>query len=103
MIRNRRNARQQAADLVAEIREKDRERIIFFRQINELGNLYAWKGISHSNGRTSKRSNPAAGKNNSNSNDHHSHVFRHSMVPFPSVWMDAVFRVKDIYICTYNN
>lgn len=94
MKKSRKNPRQEAADLVAEIREKDRERIIFFRQMNELGNLYAWKGIRHSNGRASKRSNPSvAGKNYSKGNGHHSYVSKHSMLPFPSAWMDAVFRV----------
>ena len=95
MMKSRRNPRQQAADLVAEIREKDRERILFFRQMHELGNLYAWKGIRHSTGRQHKRTNPTAGKNLSRGG-HHSYGSKHSMVPYPSIWMDSVFRVCTI-------
>ena len=94
MLKSRRNPRQQAADLVAEIREKDRERIVFFRQMHELGNLYAWKSTRHSNGRPNKRANLTTGRNVLKGNGHHSYVSKHSMVPFPSIWMDSVFRVR---------
>lgn len=80
-------------EMVAEIREKDRERIIFFRQIGEIADRYAWKGIHGRNGNQSSKAR-ANGKTSANPIAILPVTENKSMVPFPNVWMAAVIRVS---------
>lgn len=79
----------------AEIREKDKERVIFFRQLGEIGDRYSWKGI---HGRDNKYGNKSQRtKNNSVSHAGVSVLSQdvhRSVVPFPDVWMKAVQKVN---------
>lgn len=81
------------AEMTAEIREKDRERVIFFRQLGEIADRYAWKGIHNRNGNNSKKPK-LNGKMSSNTAVTFVVNESKSMVPFPPVWMDAVCRVS---------
>ena len=103
---NRRKMKQQASEkqmlteVMADIREKDRERIVFFRQIGEIADRYAWKGINK-NGNQAKKKRPT-GKIPAipttiipSGNK--------SMVPFPSLWMDSVFKVSSTVLLNVKN
>ena len=84
--------------VLAEIREKDRERILYFRQLGEIAERYAWKGIHQGEVRRKLREqNRPTGRR-----PPLPAVIQHSLVPFPDVWMNAVFHVTpSIYIyCT---
>lgn len=85
--------KQMLEEMVAEIREKDRERIIFFRQIGEIADRYAWKGIHGRNGKQSSKTR-ANGKTPANPIAILPLIENKSMVPFPNVWMTAVIRVS---------
>jgi hypothetical protein len=94
---NRRKIKQQVSEkqklteVMADIREKDRERIVFFRQIGEIADRYAWKGI-HQNGNHGKKKRPT-GKIPAISTSIVPPGNK-SMVPFPSLWMESVFKVS---------
>lgn len=78
--------------MLAEIRQRDKERIVFFRQMGEIADRYAWKGIHGGEVRRKllAQQKPMTGKNR----PIRPIVFqKHSMVPFPDSWMRAVFRV----------
>lgn len=89
----RRKALQRQDDInkvVAEIRERDRERIVFFRQIGEIGDRYAWKGIH--NGEIRRKLQEQQKPNVKRFI--RPVVTRPVMVPFPDAWMNSVVRVR---------
>lgn len=93
----RRKAKQQAsekqrlAEVKAEIREKDRERVIFFRHIGEIADRYAWKGI-HQDGNHARKKRPA-GKIPAQPTAIIPSGNK-EMVPFPAIWMKSLFKVS---------
>lgn len=98
----RRKAKQQLdqqmlSECVADIREKDKERIIFFRQIGEIADKYAWKGI-HPRSESPIKKPRSAGRKNPYTSVYVLPTSNKSMVPFPSKWMDAVFEVSSIIL-----
>ncbi len=97
----RRKAKQQPSqkemltELMADIREKDKERVIFFRQIGEIADRYAWKGIhGNHNGNHTKKARPPACKIPTKPSVNFLGIENKSMVPFPPLWMDAILKVS---------
>lgn len=100
----RRKAKQQPSqqemltELMADIREKDKERVIFFRQIGEIADRYAWKGIhGHQKpGSHTKKSRPVVGTVPAKHPANFLGIENKSMVPFPALWMDAITKVTKV-------
>lgn len=75
--------------VLAEIRERDRERILYFRQLAEISERYAWKGIHEGEVRRKLREqNKPTGRRPPLVT-----AIQHTLVPFPDLWMNAIFRV----------
>lgn len=87
--------KQRLSEVKAEIREKDQERVIFFRHIGEIADRYAWKGIHH-DGNLSRKKRPAS-KNPANPTAMIP-LGNKSLVPFPPAWTESLLKVSVIIL-----
>lgn len=77
----------------AEIREKDKDRVLFFRQIGEIADRYSLKGIHNRDNKNAKKSQRTRNSSTSQGASVSSLDVR-SVVPFPDIWVNAVRKVN---------